>query len=59
MVYDAKDACKMLGIGRTKLDQLCKEHRIGFVQQRPGCKRVFTDKHIEAYLARYSRAARR
>lgn len=59
MIYNSKEACARLGIGLTKLNQICSERKIGFIQERAGCARKFTDKHIEAYLDRYSRAARR
>lgn len=59
MVYSFKDTCRELGIGRTKLNQLCAERMIEFTQERPGCKRTFTSAQIQKYLDDNKRRARR
>lgn len=59
MTHSFKETCSILGIGRTTLFRLCDEKQIGYIQERPGCKKLFTDAQIEAYLARNEHKARR
>ncbi len=51
-LYSRKQTAEMLGISVKTLDELRKDHQIGYLQLRPGCKVQFTQAHIDRYLDR-------
>lgn len=57
-MYTFNEAKAVLGISTATLNILCKTRRIGFYQQREGCARKFSDKHIEKYLESTERVPR-
>jgi excisionase family DNA binding protein len=57
-LYSRREAAKYLGIGLTTIDQLRVLGKIGFYQERPGCKVQFTQVQLDKYMSQHERRSR-
>lgn len=53
-----KEAAEALGISLQLLDDARSTRQITYVQRRPGCKVMFREEDLEAYVARCTQPAR-
>ena len=58
-LYSRIEAAALLGVGLTTLDKLRKEGKLSYYQATPGGKVQFVRAHLEAYLERAERVARK
>ena len=57
-LYSRKEAAAILGVSMTTLDKMREDHKIGYLQARPGGKVQFTQSHIDKYFQRIEQEPR-